>query len=131
MAMASPGTSTDDVVAVGERVTAALLKLPFVETVAHQIGRAEAGEDTWSVDKSEFHIELKPVHSESEEEAQDIIDAAAATDTSTSIAAAVRSDPTLGGLAADAAVTEATGYGVMNVDGIDYLAAHFIVEVYV
>ncbi|RUO99074.1 efflux RND transporter permease subunit [Hyphomicrobium sp.] len=73
MAMASPGTSTDDVVAVGERVTAALLKLPFVETVAHQIGRAEAGEDTWSVDRSEFHIELRPVHSESEEEAQNII----------------------------------------------------------
>ena len=73
MAMASPGTSSDDVVAVGERVTAALLKLPFVETVAHQIGRAEAGEDTWSVDKSEFHIELKPEHSESEEEAQSII----------------------------------------------------------
>ncbi len=73
MAMASPGTSTDDVVAVGERVMTALLKLPFVETVAHQIGRAEAGEDTWSVDKSEFHIELKPVHSESEEEAQSII----------------------------------------------------------
>ncbi|MFT3732122.1 MAG: efflux RND transporter permease subunit [Hyphomicrobium sp.] len=73
MAMASPGTSTDDVVAVGERITTALLKLPFVETVAHQIGRAEAGEDTWSVDRSEFHIELTPVHSESEEEAQDII----------------------------------------------------------
>lgn len=73
MAMASPGTSSDDVVAVGERITTALLGLPFVATVAHQIGRAEAGEDTWSVDKSEFHIELKPVHAESEEEAQRII----------------------------------------------------------
>jgi Cu/Ag efflux pump CusA len=73
MSMASPGTSTDDVVAVGERITTALLKLPFVDTVAHQVGRAEAGEDTWSVDRSEFHIELKPVHSESEEEAQSII----------------------------------------------------------
>jgi len=73
MAMASPGTSTDDVVAIGERVTQALLKLPFVDTVGHQIGRAEAGEDTWSVDRSEFHIELKPVHDESEEEAQSII----------------------------------------------------------
>jgi CzcA family heavy metal efflux pump len=73
MSMASPGTSSDDVVAVGERITAALLKLPFVDTVAHQIGRAEAGEDTWSVDRSEFHIELKTEHSESEEEAQSII----------------------------------------------------------
>lgn len=73
MAMASPGTSVDDVVAVGERVTRALLKLPFIDTVAHQIGRAESGEDTWSPDRSEFHIELKPVHSESEEDAQSII----------------------------------------------------------
>ncbi len=73
MSMASPGTSVDDVVAVGERVTAALLKLPFVDTVAHQVGRAEMGEDTWSPDRSEFHIELKPVHSESEEDAQGII----------------------------------------------------------
>ncbi|HEY8195042.1 MAG TPA: efflux RND transporter permease subunit, partial [Hyphomicrobium sp.] len=73
MAMASPGTSVDDVVAVGERITTALLKLPFVDTVAHQIGRAESGEDTWSPDRSEFHIELKPVHSESEEDAQDMI----------------------------------------------------------
>ena len=73
MSMASPGTSVDDVVAVGERVTTALLKLPFVDTVAHQIGRAESGEDTWSPDRSEFHIELKPEHSESEEDAQAII----------------------------------------------------------
>jgi hypothetical protein len=65
------------------------------------------------------------------ESGQDIIDAAAATDGTESIPAAVRADPTLGGLAADAAVIEATGYGVMNVDGIDYLAAHFIVEVFV
>ena len=70
MAMASPGTSVDDVVAVGERITKALLKLPFVDTVAHQIGRAELGEDTWSPDRSEFHIELKPNHTESEEDAQ-------------------------------------------------------------
>jgi CzcA family heavy metal efflux pump len=73
MSMAAPGTSADDVVAVGERVTSALLKLPFVETVAHQIGRAEAGEDTWSVDRSEFHIELKPEHTLSEEDAQNVI----------------------------------------------------------
>jgi len=73
MAMASPGTSVDDVVAVGERITKALHKLPFVDTVAHQIGRAELGEDTWSPDRSEFHIELKPNHTVSEEDAQDTI----------------------------------------------------------
>jgi CzcA family heavy metal efflux pump len=73
MAMASPGTSVDDVVAVGERITKSILKLPFVETVAHQIGRAELGEDTWSPDRSEFHIELKPNHTVSEEDAEDAI----------------------------------------------------------
>ena len=71
--MAASGTSMDDVVLVGERISAALLKLPFIETVAHQIGRAESGEDTWSPDRTEFHIELKDVHSESEEQAQDTI----------------------------------------------------------
>jgi CzcA family heavy metal efflux pump len=71
--MATSGTSMEDVVLVGERISAALLKLPFIETVAHQIGRAESGEDTWSPDRTEFHIELKDVHSETEEQAQDII----------------------------------------------------------
>jgi CzcA family heavy metal efflux pump len=72
-AMAASGTSIEDVVVTGERISAALLKLPFIETVAHQIGRAESGEDTWSPDRTEFHIELKVAHTESEEQAQDII----------------------------------------------------------
>lgn len=73
ISMAAAGTSVDDVAAVGERISDELLKLPFIETVAHQIGRAESGEDTWSPDRSEFHIELRPVHEQTEEEAQDII----------------------------------------------------------
>ncbi len=71
--MATAGTSMRDVVAIGERVTNELLKLPFIDTVGHQIGRAELGEDTWSPDRSEFHIELKPVRTETEEEAQEKI----------------------------------------------------------
>lgn len=71
--MAQSGTSIDDVVAIGERISKALLKLPFIDTVAHQIGRAELGEDTWSPDRSEFHIELTDTHAESEEQAQEII----------------------------------------------------------
>jgi hypothetical protein len=47
-----------------------------------------------------------------------------------SIPGAVRRDPTLGGQAADAAVTEATGYGMININGIDYLGAHFITEIF-
>lgn len=71
--MAQAGTSMEDVVTTGERISKALLKLPFIDTVAHQIGRAELGEDTWSPDRSEFHIELTDVHTESEEDAQRII----------------------------------------------------------
>jgi CzcA family heavy metal efflux pump len=73
MAMAAPGTSVADVTAIGIRISNKLLKLPFIETVAHQIGRAELGEDTWSPDLSEFHIELYEHHTETQREAQQII----------------------------------------------------------
>ncbi len=76
MSMAASGTSVDDVMAIGIRITNKLLDLPFIATVGHQIGRAESGEDTWSPDRSEFHIELKPVRAETEEEAEDKIRAA-------------------------------------------------------
>lgn len=76
MSMAAPGTSVGDVAQIGERITRELLKLPFVGTVGHQIGRAESGEDTWSPDRSEFHVELTPVHEETEAEAQELIRAA-------------------------------------------------------
>ena len=73
MAMAAQGTSVADVVATGVRVSNELLKLPFVLAVGHQIGRADSGEDTWSPDKSEFHIELTGEHEETEAEAQEKI----------------------------------------------------------
>jgi len=73
MAMAAQGTSVGDVTATGMRVSNELLKLPFVLAVGHQIGRADLGEDTWSPDKSEFHIELTDEHAETESEAQEKI----------------------------------------------------------
>ncbi len=73
MSMAASGTSVGDVMGVGIRITNKLLELPFIDTVGHQIGRAESGEDTWSPDRSEFHIELKPVRTETEEEAEEKI----------------------------------------------------------
>ena len=54
-----PGTSLREMAALGERISADLLKLPFVATVEQQMGRAEQGEDTWGPERSEFHIELK------------------------------------------------------------------------
>ncbi len=73
MSTAAQGTSVADVVATGVRISNELLKLPFIRAVGHQIGRAEAGEDTWSPDKSEFHVELTGEHEETETEAQDKI----------------------------------------------------------
>jgi CzcA family heavy metal efflux pump len=55
-----PGTSLGEMARLGERISAAILQLPYIATVAHQIGRAEQGEDTWGPERSEFHIELKP-----------------------------------------------------------------------
>src|SRR5262245_712479 len=54
-----PGTSLREMAALGQRISAELLALPFVSTVEQQIGRAEQGEDTWGPERSEFHIELK------------------------------------------------------------------------
>jgi CzcA family heavy metal efflux pump len=54
-----PGTSLREMAAIGERISAELLALPFVSTVEQQIGRAEQGEDTWGPERSEFHIELE------------------------------------------------------------------------
>jgi CzcA family heavy metal efflux pump len=43
---------------VGGRISRDLMAIPGVATVEEQIGRAEAGEDTFGPNKSEFHIEL-------------------------------------------------------------------------
>lgn len=55
-----PGTSFDEMLAIGRRVSSEVLKLPYVQTVEQQIGRAELSEDTWGPHRSEFHVELKP-----------------------------------------------------------------------
>jgi CzcA family heavy metal efflux pump len=67
------GTSLDEMAVLGERISTALLKLPFIATVEQQIGRAETGEDTWPPDRSEFHVELRERHQETEEEAEEQI----------------------------------------------------------
>jgi CzcA family heavy metal efflux pump len=54
-----PGTSLDEMMAVGERISRDVLKLPYVATIEQQIGRAQLGEDTWGTHQSEFHVELK------------------------------------------------------------------------
>jgi CzcA family heavy metal efflux pump len=55
-----PGTSLDEMLSVGRRISAEVLALPYVQSIEQQIGRAELGEDTWGPHRSEFHVELKP-----------------------------------------------------------------------
>jgi CzcA family heavy metal efflux pump len=55
-----PGTSFEEMLGLGERMSAELLALPYLRTVEQQIGRAELGEDTWGPNRSEFHIEIDP-----------------------------------------------------------------------
>ncbi|HEV2228515.1 MAG TPA: efflux RND transporter permease subunit, partial [Steroidobacteraceae bacterium] len=55
-----PGTSLDEMLSLGERISADVLSLPYVKTIEQQVGRAELGEDTWGPHRSEFHVEFKP-----------------------------------------------------------------------
>jgi CzcA family heavy metal efflux pump len=54
------GTSLEEMLALGRRVSAEVLALPYVKSIEQQVGRAELGEDTWGPHRSEFHVELKP-----------------------------------------------------------------------
>ncbi|HUX34334.1 MAG TPA: efflux RND transporter permease subunit [Gemmatimonadaceae bacterium] len=59
--IAAPGTSLQQSIALGNRVTAALLRLPSVKSVVQQAGRAEQGEDIVGPNASELNVALKPL----------------------------------------------------------------------
>lgn len=65
-----PGASFDWMRDAGTRLSKRLLALPEVLTVEEQLGRAEAGEDTWPPAKGEFHVRLKQVGARGEDAAQ-------------------------------------------------------------
>jgi CzcA family heavy metal efflux pump len=73
VAASTPGASLAEMQALGERISADILKLPYVSTVSQQIGRAELGEDTNGPHQSEFQVELKPDTDVDQSEAQDAI----------------------------------------------------------
>jgi len=70
---ALPGTSFDEMLSIGGRISAEILALPYVATIAQQVGRAELGEDTWGPNRSEFHVELKPEPGIDQSAAEDAI----------------------------------------------------------
>jgi len=65
-----PGTSLDEMLRVGRRISADILALPYVQSVEQQVGRAELGEDTWGPHQSELHVELRPDATVDQEVAQ-------------------------------------------------------------
>ncbi len=58
--VAVPGTSLEESLRLGRQVTAELLKLPYVRSVAQKAGRAEA-KGTRGTNASEFEVDLKPL----------------------------------------------------------------------
>jgi CzcA family heavy metal efflux pump len=54
------GTSLNEMLNVGQRISKEVLALPYVQSIEQQVGRAELSEDTWGPHRSEFHVELKP-----------------------------------------------------------------------
>ena len=54
------GSSLEESLRIGRRVTAELMKIPFVRIVTQRVGRAEASEDTWGPHYSEYDVDLKP-----------------------------------------------------------------------
>ncbi|MBX9931088.1 MAG: efflux RND transporter permease subunit [Methylobacterium sp.] len=56
----APGTSLQESMRLGTRITHDLKAIPGIRAVASQIGRAEAGQDTAGTHYSEIHIDLDP-----------------------------------------------------------------------
>jgi CzcA family heavy metal efflux pump len=56
-----PGTSLGETLRTGDRIAAALLRLPYVQSVSQRAGRAEEGEEARGTNASEFSVTLKPM----------------------------------------------------------------------
>ncbi len=67
---AVPGTSLDESLRIGSHVTQALLKIPYVESVAQRAGRAELSDDSNGPHSSEFVVNFKRLRGNQAEAAQ-------------------------------------------------------------
>jgi Cu/Ag efflux pump CusA len=64
---AAPGTSLEEMLRLGTRISADLLAdSNHIATVEQQVGRAELGEDPWGPNRSEFHVDLQPMSAKEE-----------------------------------------------------------------
>src|SRR5712692_7648611 len=67
---AVPGTSLQESLRLGNRITAALLKIPSVQSVAQRAGRAELGTDAMGTHESEIDVNMKAVNGKQVKETQ-------------------------------------------------------------
>lgn len=67
---AAPGTSLQQSLQLGSRVSTALRRIPEIRSVAQRVGRAEKAGDTWGTHYSEFEVDLKPLSGEEAEQVQ-------------------------------------------------------------
>jgi len=66
-----PGTSLEESLRLGQRISLDLLKIPYVRSVYQRVGRAEeVEEDIWGTHYSEFGVDLKPLTAEQAESAR-------------------------------------------------------------
>ncbi len=67
---AAPGTSLDQSLQLGARVTKALRQIPEVRSVSQRVGRAQKSDDIWGPNYSELDIDLVPLGGEESEVVQ-------------------------------------------------------------
>lgn len=67
---AAPGTSLDQSLALGSRVTRALRRIPEIRSISQRAGRAPKADDFWGPYYSEFDIDLVPLNGEASEQVQ-------------------------------------------------------------
>jgi CzcA family heavy metal efflux pump len=70
---AVPGTSLEESLSMGDRLTQALQQVPLVRSVAQRVGRAELGTDTMGTHESEIDVNLQAISGEQVEESQNQI----------------------------------------------------------
>jgi Cu/Ag efflux pump CusA len=70
---ATPGTGLKPMRELGMRLSERLLAIKGVRSVEQQIGRAEAGEDTWGPHQSELHVELNALRGPVQDQVHDQI----------------------------------------------------------
>jgi CzcA family heavy metal efflux pump len=68
---AVPGTSLDESIRLGDRLTQALLRVPYVRSVAQRAGRAELGTDTNGTHQSEIDVNMQAINGKQVRATQD------------------------------------------------------------